>query len=459
MIREQSHYFIVIVIIIYFYTSFQLESARHLASVAHHSHTDSQRCALTRLHSDLPIETRNAVSCDKIAIGDETEIQLSLLKKLTYKDPKKKGVSSSWPDKDLGLYIGKRGCAYFKASRNFLPTSPTAPEDDYPLAYSIVVHRGAGQVERLLRAIYRPQNQYCIHVDAKSTDEFYATLSTLADCFDNVFLASKRVDVIYAHYSRLQADLNCMDELLERGAAWKYLINLCGQDFPLKTNSQMVTYLKYLHPYHSIETFQMPEHKLSRYRNHFEIRSSGEHERALAMSDRHKNANPLSTALFGGSAYIVATREFIAWARTNQTVLDFFDWSRDTYSPDEMIWATLTRLPGAPGWRHQHQKWDQNELQTVTRIVKWMSLEEGLTEKSVYPKCTGYHRHGICVYGIGDVSWLLNRDHFFGNKFDDSRLGDDGALQCLESTLRKFERGEACDPQYEYDRALLDTIE
>ena len=198
-----------IVIIIYFYTSFQLESARHLASVAHHSHTDSQRCALTRLHSDLPIETRNAVSCDKIAIGDETEIQLSLLKKLTYKgksgwfheviiswislelwliaeehhlkskssdelDPKKKGVSSSWPDKDLGLYIGKRGCAYFKASRNFLPTSPTAPEDDYPLAYSIVVHRGAGQVERLLRAIYRPQNQYCIHVDAKSTDEFYA---------------------------------------------------------------------------------------------------------------------------------------------------------------------------------------------------------------------------------------------------------------------------------------------
>ena len=92
------------------------------------------------------------------------------------------------------------------------------------------------------------------------------------------------------------------------------------------------------------------------------------------MSDRRKVENPLKTALFGGSAYIVATREFIHWARTNETILEFFDWSRDTYSPDEMIWATLTRLDGAPGMRHQHQKWDTNELQTITRIVKWMSL-------------------------------------------------------------------------------------
>ena len=57
-----------------------------------------------------------------------------------------KGVSSSWPDKDLGLYISKRGCDDYKFSRNFLFTSPNQNEDEYPLAYSIVVHRGAGQV-------------------------------------------------------------------------------------------------------------------------------------------------------------------------------------------------------------------------------------------------------------------------------------------------------------------------
>ena len=54
---------------------------------------------------------------------------------------------------------------------------------------------------------------------------------------------------------------------------------------------------------------------------------------------------------------------------------------------------------------------------------------------------------------------LLDQSHFFGNKFDDSRIGDDGALQCLESTLRKFERGEACFPLYEYDRTKLNLIQ
>ena len=51
-----------------------------------------------------------------------------------------------------------------------------------------------------------------------------------------------------------------------------------------------------------------------------------------------------------------------------------------------------------------------------------------------YPKCAGYSRHGICVYGIGDLEWLLDQSHFFGNKFDDK--SDDLILQCLENELQ-----------------------
>ena len=72
-----------------------------------------------------------------------------------------------------------------------------------------------------------------------------------------------------------------------------------------------------------------------------------------------------------------------------------------------MVWATLTRLRGAPGFRDPHPKWDQNELQTITRIVKWNSLEQGYAQPPVYPACTGYHKRGICVYGIGDVGWVM----------------------------------------------------
>jgi len=66
---------------------------------------------------------------------------------------------------------------------------------------------------------------------------------------------------------------------------------------------------------------------------------------------------------FGGSAYLVATREFIDWSLHNETIKSIFEWSRDTFSPDEMIWASIARMRGAPGFRHPHIKWDLNELQ------------------------------------------------------------------------------------------------
>ena len=34
---------------------------------------------------------------------------------------------------------------------------------------------------------------------------------------------------------------------------------------------------------------------------------------------------------------------------TNEIPQNLIDWSNDTFSPDEMIWATLSRVEGAPG--------------------------------------------------------------------------------------------------------------
>ena len=59
---------------------------------------------------------------------------------------KKIGITSSWPDEALGAFIKKNGCMNYKLKREFLTVSPHKDEDEYPLAYSIVVHQGAGQV-------------------------------------------------------------------------------------------------------------------------------------------------------------------------------------------------------------------------------------------------------------------------------------------------------------------------
>lgn len=114
----------------------------------------------------------------------------------------------------------------------------------YPIAFSILVYTEIEMAERLLRAIYRPQNYYCIHVDAKS-EEIYRAFVRIASCFPNVMLAKTQLSVVWGSFTVLDADLVCM-ETLWPFKRWKYFINLTGQEFPLKPNRDLVKILKAL---------------------------------------------------------------------------------------------------------------------------------------------------------------------------------------------------------------------
>lgn len=115
--------------------------------------------------------------------------------------------------------------------------------------------------ERLLRAIYAPQNLYCIHVDNKSESSVHSAIMAITSCFPNVFMVSQAVNVVYAGWPRVQADLNCMADLYNASTKWKYFINLCGQDFPLKTNLEIVRMLRLLRGGNSMESEKMPPQK------------------------------------------------------------------------------------------------------------------------------------------------------------------------------------------------------
>lgn len=119
--------------------------------------------------------------------------------------------------------------------------------------------------ERLLRAIYAPQNYYCVHVDKKSDASVLSAIKAIVSCFPNVFMVSQSVSVVYSGWPRVQADINCMADLFEMSTKWKYFINLCGQDFPLKTNLEIVRTLRSLRGGNSLESEKMPDQKKWRY--------------------------------------------------------------------------------------------------------------------------------------------------------------------------------------------------
>lgn len=319
-------------------------------------------------------------------------------------------------------------CASYVDSRGFITEPLSEEERSFPIAYSMVIHENIEMFERLLRAIYTPQNTYCVHVDQKSKQEFKAAVGAIVTCLPNVFLATKLESVVYTSWSRVQADLNCMRDLLESEVKWKYLLNTCGADFPIKTNREMVQTLKSLKGSNSMESETTNDYKKGRWQ--YQHRVTDE----VIRTNVTKSPPPINTPMFSGNAYFVVSRAFVQHVLTDAEVQGLLEWEKDTFSPDEHLWATLQRMPRVPGSLPPNQKYDTSDMLALARVVKWSYLEGDVALGAPYRPCTGVSRRAVCVYGLGDIQWLLTQRHLFANKFDPQV--DDVAIRCLESYLR-----------------------
>ncbi|XP_010211698.1 PREDICTED: N-acetyllactosaminide beta-1,6-N-acetylglucosaminyl-transferase, isoform A-like, partial [Tinamus guttatus] len=144
----------------------------------------------------------------------------------------------------LKISFRKANCTEYLVQNHYITRALSAEEAAFPLAYIMTLHKEFETFERLFRAVYMPQNVYCVHVDQKAPAAFQEAVWRLLRCFPNAFLASRTERVVYGGISRLRADLHCMRDLLASAVPWKYLLNTCGQDFPLKTNREIVQQLK-----------------------------------------------------------------------------------------------------------------------------------------------------------------------------------------------------------------------
>ncbi|KAM4052716.1 beta-1,3-galactosyl-O-glycosyl-glycoprotein beta-1,6-N-acetylglucosaminyltransferase [Anomaloglossus baeobatrachus] len=364
------------------------------------------------------------VNCTRILKGDIEAIQSAKLELITVKSRRQQQRLNE------NDYINMtKDCDSFTKDRKYILYPLSNEERDFPIAYSIVVHHKIDMLERLLRTIYMPQNYYCIHVDKKSSGSFMAAVKGIAACFENVFVASQLENVVYASWSRVQADLNCMKDLHNVDAQWKYLINLCGMDFPIKTNREMVQMLKALKGENSLETEKMPSHKEVRWKKHYEINDHG-----IQKTNDNKEPPPFEIPVFSGSAYFVLSRAFVSHVLEKDKIRTFLKWSEDTYSPDEFLWATLHRFPEMPGSVPANGKYDVSDMNSVARFVKWQYLEGDVAKGAPYPPCAGTHVRSVCVFGAGDLQFMLGKHHLFANKFDVDV--DSIAIQCLEEHLR-----------------------
>ncbi|XP_041363142.1 beta-1,3-galactosyl-O-glycosyl-glycoprotein beta-1,6-N-acetylglucosaminyltransferase 4-like [Gigantopelta aegis] len=267
-------------------------------------------------------------------------------------------------------------------------------ERDFPIAFSVLVYRDPQQAMRLLRAIWRPQNVYCIHVDTGSQFDVLTYIMSRVRCLDNVFLAPRMIDVRWGTFSVLEADLICMEALYKHKTRWKYFINLTGQEFSLKTNYELVKILKL-------------------YAGGNDI--FGQVNKVNPSRIRKLGPAPHGIKPAKGPIHMVASRGFVDYVLHNQTAKDFLEWVRPMRVPDETYFTSLNnnahlRIPGSFTGRLDKSRHHNFYLDSRLRYKIFVYNKS-------YPKCHGKARHSVCLFGVGDLPSLVGAPHIFANKF------------------------------------------
>lgn len=300
-----------------------------------------------------------------------------------------------------------RSCDQFVTSSGYITSPLTELEEKFPLAFSLIVMKDIEQVARLLRAVYRPQNVYCLHVDLKADQRFNEALSAIASCFPNVYMA-ERIDVAWGSFEVLDVELKCMELLYNKSATWKYFINLTGQEFPLKTNRELVEILTAYNGANDVE---------------------GKRRRATLDYARRWEEwmpAPMSISPSKGAVHVVVTRGFVRYVLKDPRAKKLLDWVRPQKIPDETFFSTLNHNPhlGVPG-----------------SFIGLDDLEKMVAFKPYYGRykawelwhCAGERVRNICILSTGDLFRMYTSPYLFANKFHLAK--DRLAYACLEQRI------------------------
>ena len=365
------------------------------------------------------LQPRIEANCSSLVAGNETEFMKVKEKLRTWKNAQ--------PEEEF--LKGLDNCSHIM--EEYINNFYISPEEEsFPLAYILVVYTNVRQVLRLLKVIYRPHNLYCIHPDAKQKAEFITAFLCISRCLSNVFIASKLEKVYYQHHSIMDAQLNCMEDLMKFDLhRWKYAINLCGRELPLKTNREIVQSLMKLNGSSVIKANEISEADLDRFHYKVSVFIFG------YTFYRRTNPGPTPIKIYKAMKYMAITRPFMSFLLNNETAIALRKYLKDVLIPEEHFYGSLYKLPNVPGGppRKPNVK--------IPSVYKTIWLTSGHNEP-----CKGREVHGICVVSSGDLplvySMGLNPGQpvFFFNKY--FMEWDHVVMDCTERRLVEMNKLE-----------------
>ncbi|KAK2159865.1 hypothetical protein LSH36_144g00002 [Paralvinella palmiformis] len=381
----------------------------------------TESAGLRRSYNVPSIERTYLVDCARLLANDLNEIRKA--EQVMSQRPKVPIYEETYQD-------WLRDCRNFRRMRGYVEVPLTPEEERFPLAFSIAMYRDVESTERLLRAIYRPNNFYCIHIDTKSSLIVHRTVQALAACFDNVWIASHLDKIKWGDVSVLLPEINCMRDLVRYHRKWKYFINLTGQEFPLRTNYELARIAEIFNGSNDIAG-SISRMDKDRVNYHWTHRWSKRYQQTIFYNTYlRKGPPPFNLTFFKGELHGLFSRKMVEYIVESDIAKKYLEWCWDTGHPSEHYWNTLnynTHVAAPGGYIGSLEVADRYSHHPIIRVKNWVGLYSNRT-------CQGKVVRGICVYGVRDVPWLADRPEMFANKFHLTyqHLGYD----CLEELHR-----------------------
>jgi hypothetical protein len=306
-------------------------------------------------------------------------------------------------------------------------------ERDFPLAFSIVMYGRTAQIVRLFKAIYRPHNVYCFHPDGKSDAEYVSKFRHLSKCLDNVIMPQDLINVYWGHHSIMDAQMACLAELAHSDVRnkykWKYAINLCGTELPLRTNREMVRALEplYQQGLSAIDQRVMGDSFKTRF--HHKCVLNNKTGLMLATSVK-MDPPPYRIEIHKSYNFIAAKDSFVDFLLHSHVAQEFRKWLMDVLIPEEHFYASL--------YYHNHTYPILN-LRTYPSVTVYQWMTTVKTEEA-NRYCRGKTVHYMCIVTSADLARIYKlalakgrRTYFFFNKYHMDR--DHVVMDCMEQRL------------------------
>ena len=271
------------------------------------------------------------------------------------------------------------------------------------LAYVITAHRNPRQLLRLLARIRHAGNTYVLHVDKAAPADVHAAARQFASHNDNCsVIPSERI--IWGSWRLTHAQIRGLAEALRLSHDWQYCINLTGQDYPLKSQSEIAATLaagpagaNYLEVLDFDKAGANPRKRLEFYW----VRWRGR------MTKLFRRRRMPSFKVYWGSNYFCLTRAACAHLATSPFTRDMQRVFRFTLCADELIVQNAI-MHGPPSLR-------ESVVNKTFRKLTWSG--------GSHPK----------TYTTADLDELLASDAFFARKFDEAV--DANVLDALDQHL------------------------